>query len=335
MVATVNVNVRTGAGIDYPIVAVAMKGASLKLTGRTTDGYAEVTYAGAARWVYAGYLAENASTLPPIIATGITSAQLTLRSEPSPNAASSGLLPAKSVVNLTGAVSGRYRQIVLDSAVRWILSAYVTAAPIGPVATGKPPAPVVVTLSGVNNFRDAAGDIATLKRGVLWRSAKLADATSADEGKLASLLAGGLIIDLRTSGAVSGAPDPTLPGVTRLEFPIASKADYPRYVTEAARRASIAQAITAVANAKGAVLIHCTAGKDRTGWTVAMIQFALGATEAEVRAEYLKSPNVDIADLEAGLAEARRLYGSIDNYLTTGLGLKAETLALLKARLTA
>lgn len=336
-VTTTNVNVRSGPGIVYPIVGVAAKGTSLAVSGRVQNGYAEATWSDASRWVYAGFLAESSPTLPVVVGTGVTTSPLTLRGGPSPTSTAYGLLPAKSTVNLTAVITGRYRKIVRGSAVRWILAEHIVPTTIGPVATSTATAtaPVAVTLSNVDNFRDAAGDIAGMKRGILWRSAKLVNASSSDQKKLTSLLSGGAIIDLRTSGTATRSPDPTLSGVTELHFPISSNADYPLYVTEAARRASIAKAITAVATGTGAFLIHCTAGKDRTGWTVAMIQYAIGATDAQVRAEYLKSPDIDIADLDAGLAEARAVYGSINAYLTKGLGLSPATLAALKARLKA
>jgi protein-tyrosine phosphatase len=37
------------------------------------------------------------------------------------------------------------------------------------------------------------------------------------------------------------------------------------------------------------VVIHCTAGKDRTGFVVAMLLYALGVSEADIRANYLET----------------------------------------------
>ena len=52
-------------------------------------------------------------------------------------------------------------------------------------------------------------------------------------------------------------------------------------------RDQVARVITAVADAPdGAVVIHCTAGKDRTGLTSALIQLALGVATETVIADY-------------------------------------------------
>jgi protein-tyrosine phosphatase len=141
-----------------------------------------------------------------------------------------------------------------------------------------------------------------------------------------------LIIDLRTTPVAKRAPDPKLPKVTRVSIPINPDAIYPRYVTESARRAAFAKALRAAAAAKGTVLIHCTAGKDRTGWTVAMLMYAIGATEAQVKAEYLRTAGTDIAVLQAGLDQALADYGSIDAYLRSGLGLTDADFTKLKAK---
>ena len=42
---------------------------------------------------------------------------------------------------------------------------------------------------------------------------------------------------------------------------------------------------------------------------------------------------VDASYLEAGLAQIASDYGTVDGYLTEGLGLTADTIALLKAKL--
>ena len=106
------------------------------------------------------------------------------------------------------------------------------------------------------------------------------------------------------------------------------------------------------------VLVHCTAGKDRTGWLVALALLAVGVSEDDVMADYLASeaPVWDMfapyreqfaakgGDVEtmrvaigvfpeylaAALDEMHSRYGNIDDYLASGLGLGdsvRETLA--------
>jgi protein-tyrosine phosphatase len=104
---------------------------------------------------------------------------------------------------------------------------------------------------------------------------------------------------------------------------------------------------------------HCTTGKDRTGWAAATFLLALGVSEEDVYADYLLTneqlvpalkPLVDQfaaaggdADLltpvigvqrsylDAGLAEMRKRFKSIDGYFTDGLGLDAATIERLRS----
>ncbi|MCG2621279.1 tyrosine-protein phosphatase [Arthrobacter sp. I2-34] len=52
------------------------------------------------------------------------------------------------------------------------------------------------------------------------------------------------------------------------------------------RSAQIAYGLATIAAAKGAVLVHCAAGKDRTGVFTACLLSALGADQAQIVAEY-------------------------------------------------
>lgn len=106
-------------------------------------------------------------------------------------------------------------------------------------------------------------------------------------------------------------------------------------------------------------LVHCTTGKDRTGWAVAVLLLALGVPEETVTDEYLRSDaeiraayrfvvddfvakggdrgvieplmSVRPSYLASALGEMRRRHGSIDAYLADGLGLDDATVAGLRA----
>jgi protein-tyrosine phosphatase len=111
------------------------------------------------------------------------------------------------------------------------------------------------------------------------------------------------------------------------------------------------------------VLMHCSAGKDRAGTAVAIVLLALGVQRDAIEADYLESnaphrryrvrradgavPAVDpeVAELLAPLFDARVEYlraafgameerwGSVDGYLTDGLGLTAARRERLRAAL--
>ena len=199
-------------------------------------------------------------------------------------------------------------------------------------------------ISSVRNIRDA-GAGGAIKSGALYRSGFLADASTADKEVLAELLKGGLVIDLRTSDNKSkDGKDPKLEGVAHTDIPIVGTTNYTKFVNgKDGEKASAAfgKALKAIANADGPVLIHCTHGKDRTGWLAAMAMYAVGASDGQVMTEYMKSSgqtagkNVTEDMLNVGLSAVKKKYGTVQKYLTDGLGLTSGDIAALKKKLAA
>lgn len=243
-----------------------------------------------------------------------------------------------------------------------------TAAPTATAATS-------LRLASVGNFRDVAGtglplaDGSQMRTGVVYRSGKLSTISAADLRRLRAL---GLsdIIDLRTNYVARRSPDPAVPGAEHhlinlfavYRSPAASFSSVSKarahmrslnrgFVAQKAQRAQIAEVLKLIATADGPVLVHCTEGKDRTGWISAILQLVAGADREQVVAEYLKSNTfrsaqiakagkvkrallkVDASYLNAGLAEMDRRYGGLDGYLHDGLGLSTSTLNSLRGRL--
>ena len=165
------------------------------------------------------------------------------------------------------------------------------------------------------NLRDyggyAARDGARLRRGVLLRSAQLDGALPGDEG-LVARLGVAAVVDLRGESEVGHAPPPAFDGYAG-PIHFAASADgliphamrhlghlqtpadvharltnvYANLPDSARFRESLAHYFAALAEAQGATLIHCFAGKDRTGLAVALFQLLAGVHADEVRAEYL------------------------------------------------
>ena len=101
------------------------------------------------------------------------------------------------------------------------------------------------------------------------------------------------------------------------------------------------------------LVIHCTAGKDRTGFACALILHALGVAEDVILEDYLLTnryyrydPEVSTLPIEvrqaigtveesfliAGFEAARADFGSIEDYLSRGLGVGTTERALLESR---
>jgi len=102
------------------------------------------------------------------------------------------------------------------------------------------------------------------------------------------------------------------------------------------------------------LVIHCTAGKDRTGFACALVLHALGVPDQVISEDYLltnrfyrRDPaagtdlpedvreaigSVDPSYLSAGLDAIRADFGDLDGYFKYGLGIGATERAALQAR---
>jgi protein-tyrosine phosphatase len=234
-------------------------------------------------------------------------------------------------------------------------------------------------LAGASNFRDLGGYPAKNGRMVRWRqifrSNHLGHVTEADIAVLRGL---GLrnAFDFRGNGervaavcglteiAVHSLPiEPTVVASLRARMTagtVLSTADvldvmrdsyrnYVRYNTPNFR-ALFAHLL----EDRAPLVIHCTAGKDRTGFACALILHALGVPEDVIAEDYLltnrfyrrdPSASIDLPDdvrqvlgsVEASFLAAAfdaicREYGDLASYFSEGLGLGSRERASLEAR---
>lgn len=179
----------------------------------------------------------------------------------------------------------------------------------------------------VDNFRELGGLPAavgmTVRSGVLFRSGHLADTTEADREALEAL---GVktVVDLRTDHDIEADGEDVLPaGINHVRVPISDEAGHGAEIRrmlsdgdmDEVRRAfgngralEMGKAGSAAMAARGPrmksfqpaievitdpeswpVLWHCSAGKDRAGWTATAVLLALGASAGTVRSHYLAS----------------------------------------------
>lgn len=115
---------------------------------------------------------------------------------------------------------------------------------------------------------------------------------------------------------------PTHDEQSQVNYLLRSYASYP--VLPGAALA-IRQVVEAIAAGRGGVLVHCAAGKDRAGWTVATVLRAVGVSEDDILADYL----VSNAAVEPLLAHIRRTWAGVDAAGVPGealLGVRASYL---------
>ena len=167
-----------------------------------------------------------------------------------------------------------------------------------------------LTLEGVDNVRDVGGlpvrGGGTTRSGVLLRSAALRGVTPADLALLVDEFGLKLVLDLRTTTEVDrdgpspvaragvetlnlnfiGASREVLPEAGDTTDPVIRNylgylADHPENVVTGVRRLAAEDA--------GPTLVHCAAGKDRTGMLVAIVLDAVGVERDAVVADYALS----------------------------------------------
>ena len=164
----------------------------------------------------------------------------------------------------------------------------------------------------IKNIRDLGGirtkDGKSIKKGYFVRSANLSQAEEMDLQGIST------VIDLRTQGEKDEKPD-MVHGRQYLELPVFEKitagisheegADkqgvfemsflYKWLVRE--HKASFQKVLSEIMNhdfSTGAVLWHCSEGKDRCGFTTALVLEILGVDRKAIMEDYLKTNEVNI-----------------------------------------
>ena len=249
----------------------------------------------------------------------------------------------------------------------------------------------VLVLAGVHNFRDYGGyvgaDGARVKRGLLWRSAQHGDATLSDLDAIQAL---GItnVIDLRGPSERDSKP------CLRHEDFSSAVWSYPEETAGLALHVDAASGVLDAAGARDAMirlyegiafrgnlvpmlrlylellargaepsLVHCVAGKDRTGFAVAILQRILGVHPDDALADYVLTNTasklderiasgafkdlpryaafeadtvralwgVEAAYLETAFAAIDSQYASLDGYLEDVLGIDAAKRDVLRS----
>ncbi len=244
-----------------------------------------------------------------------------------------------------------------------------------------------IPITSVPNLREVGGyrtrDGAFVRFGRFYRSTDLSRVTADDAPRLAGL---GLVtvFDLRTVAERDAAPDRVPSSVREVQLDVladqvqASMAAqlnavlaepsrlaqllgdahardlfldvYRNLVTLPSARTSYRVMFTDLAAADALpALVHCTTGKDRTGWATAALLLLLGVDEDDVFGDYLLTNDQllpsfrDVFDrfmaaggdpdllrmvlgvraeyLQAALARMRDVFGTVEGYFADGLGI--------------
>lgn len=246
-----------------------------------------------------------------------------------------------------------------------------------------------VSLTSVHNFRDVAGPgyavlpSGSMARGLVYRSTTLS--VGPEDLGILERIGVTTVVDLRTGVEIAKHPDVVPAGAEYLAIDVLSghtsaatftgagtfsvedarremATTYERFVLGDDERVAFGRAVHALAMSTGPAIVHCTAGKDRTGWVSALLQLLAGVREEDVVADYLltreKSADfvsavreylrtempeqleaievlmgVEESNLRRSLDAMDREFGDARRYLVEGAGLEGDLVDELEARL--
>lgn len=270
-----------------------------------------------------------------------------------------------------------------------LLSPAMAMAQAAPAPAAADPATTVTrefSMIGGDNFRDAGGYRTADGRKVMWgklyRSASVGRYTAEDQALIRALSVGS-IIDLRSTRERQADKSPWMQGAdvgywTRdydlsggnmgALFAKGAKIDaatmraamiegYRGFPKEQA--ASYRTLFDRLLHSDKAVIVNCTAGKDRTGLATALVLSALGVPRDTIMQDYLLSnsaldmdrlladaglnalpadaikPLLDVepAYLDAAFEQIDKDYGSVENYLKRELGVDRAAIQRLRQRM--
>ncbi|MDI2128266.1 tyrosine-protein phosphatase [Yinghuangia seranimata] len=253
------------------------------------------------------------------------------------------------------------------------------------------PTPILTTAP---NFRDAGGhataDGRKVRTGLVFRSDGLAELDAADTDTLVRLGIG-LVCDLRSEHERENEPDRLPDGVELLVADVMGHGNnelfgdvfadpkrageilggqagidlmsevYRRFVATELAREAYRAVFTRMAEAERGVVFHCSQGKDRTGWTSAVLLTLLGVPRAAILEDYLDSakhlhgknsrileviaergfdpehlrPMFSVRQeyLDTAFRTVDEMYGSVERYVLDGMGVPQSAIDALRARL--
>jgi len=236
--------------------------------------------------------------------------------------------------------------------------------------------------NGGTGFVDTTSNNGVMRTGTFYRSDLLFYLNSTDVATISTLNIG-RDIDLRTPTEYFANPDVLfganlthiniygtldavpLPPVTSAPAVVLQfmQQSYQAFVTDPLQRTGFGTVLTTLAHDSDADLFHCSGGKDRTGWTAAILQSIAGVSPTTIMNDYLAtnrytaafinagvaqavaqygpgvaqtaalSLGVDASYLQAGLDQMIASYGSLNAYLIQGLGLTQADIYVLRAKM--
>ena len=201
-----------------------------------------------------------------------------------------------------------------------------------------------IELDGMSNTRDLGGmtgaDGRRIKKGLLYRSGKLIDATASDLEWVREHA--GIVVDFRNEWECEEKPDPVIDGVRQvyisaygervLGITRDSRSDqqvrensglnmdpdaallymmnaYRNFILKEHTLDAYRQFIRlTVDNEDRGIIFHCTAGKDRSGFAAILLQEILGVSRQDIYDDYMLSNTYIIGEVNAMIERGEAVH---------------------------
>ncbi len=149
-----SLNLRSSASTSGSVLRVLPDGATVSLTGQSSNGFLSVAYQGTSGWAYAIYLSTEADTPP---SSGVTATvidgSLNLRASASTSAGIVTVLPDGATVALSGVTSNGFSRVTWNGNSGWAYSIYLSTGDDGGAGNGS----FATVFDGTLNLRAGAG----------------------------------------------------------------------------------------------------------------------------------------------------------------------------------
>jgi protein-tyrosine phosphatase len=201
---------------------------------------------------------------------------------------------------------------------------------------------VILDWTGCRNARDLGGlpthDGARIRPGALLRSDHHGGLTPA---AVDAIRAAGVsrVVDLRWHRELAADPSPFACDPIYAHVPLLMDVIDYEFTDESYgplldhNKEYVAAGFRAVAQAPpGGVLVHCHAGRDRTGTLVALALGVAGVAPEGIAEDYALTVGCAAATMLNTLAHAERVYGGVEAYLL-GIGVARPEIDAVRARL--
>lgn len=184
---TSNLHLRTGASTKHSSYTILGKGHAVSLTGKTSNGFAQLTYQGRTLWASLNYLtdekASSGSSLPKVVGHKRGTTALMIRTTSTSNFKNLGDAPKGTIFDVTGTVQHGMAEVIWKGHTRWVNNMYLVNVSSSGSSPSKPSLPATKTRYATTVLNIWAKSTGSSYSGEIARGAKLAVTGTVKNGR--------------------------------------------------------------------------------------------------------------------------------------------------------